>query len=121
MNITEIAFTVYPVTDLARSRAFYEKTLGLTPAREFLEEGGSFVEYDIASGTFAIGEAREGFTPTPTGASIAFEVSDFDAAVAELRKAGTPFVMEPLETPVCRMALISDPDGSALFIHQRKG
>lgn len=27
--ITSIAFTVYPVTDMARSRSFYEKVLGL--------------------------------------------------------------------------------------------
>ena len=28
--------------------------------------------------------------------------------------------MEPLETPVCHMAIISDPDGSRLLIHKRK-
>ena len=31
MKITEIAFSAYPVTDLAPARAFYEGVLGLTP------------------------------------------------------------------------------------------
>ncbi|MGH7231478.1 MAG: VOC family protein [Nitrospiraceae bacterium] len=36
--ITSIAFTVYPVTDLARARRFYEETLGLTVSRNFRDE-----------------------------------------------------------------------------------
>ena len=33
MKVIEIAFTVYPVTDLKRAREFYEATLGLSEAR----------------------------------------------------------------------------------------
>ena len=33
MKVVEIAFSVYPVTDLKRARAFYEETLGLKAAR----------------------------------------------------------------------------------------
>ncbi|OYT22739.1 MAG: glyoxalase, partial [Nitrospira sp. UW-LDO-02] len=29
MNVTDIAFTCYPVTDLQRARRFYEGVLGL--------------------------------------------------------------------------------------------
>ena len=35
MNIIDIAFSSYPVTDLKRARRFYETTLGLIPARCF--------------------------------------------------------------------------------------
>jgi hypothetical protein len=35
------------------------------------------------------------------GPAIAFEVENFETAVAELKAAGVPFAMEPLETPVC--------------------
>jgi len=48
------------------------------------------------------------------------ETDDFDAAVAALKKADTKFVMEPFDTPVCRMALVLDPAGNKLMIHQRK-
>jgi len=49
--ITSIAFTVYPVTDMARSRSFYEKVLGLTVSHNFRDD---WVEYDIGGSTFAI-------------------------------------------------------------------
>jgi len=28
--------------------------------------------------------------------------------------------MDPLETPVCYIAVVTDPDGNSLFIHKRK-
>jgi predicted enzyme related to lactoylglutathione lyase len=46
-------------------------------------------------------------------------VDDFDATIAQLKEAGVPFKMEPFPTPVCRMAFVLDPDGSAVCIHKR--
>lgn len=37
MNVIDIAFTCYPVTDLQRARRFYEGVLGLKEARFFGE------------------------------------------------------------------------------------
>jgi predicted enzyme related to lactoylglutathione lyase len=47
-------------------------------------------------------------------------VDDFAAAIARLTENGCPFRVEPLETPVCHMAIVSDPDGNSLVIHGRK-
>ena len=119
IKIREIAFTCYPVTDMARSRRFYEDLLGLKPAMVHESpEGMAWTEYEIAGGTFTIGRAP-GWNPTAEGASVAFEVEDFEAAIATLKEAGVTFKMEPFPTPVCRMAFILDPDGSAICIHQR--
>jgi predicted enzyme related to lactoylglutathione lyase len=118
--VNEIAFTVYAVTDMARSRAFYEGVLGLVPATAYdMPNGSSWVEYEIAAGAFALGKYDD-FKPSPTGASVAFEMEDFDKAIQELRAAGVPFKMEPMETPVCHMAMVLDPDGSSVMIHKRK-
>jgi len=119
INVIELAFTCYPVTDVARARAFYEGVIGLKPGMVSETEGGTWVEYEIASGAFAIGK-MEGWPPSPAGASVAFEVEDFEAAIAKLKEAGVPFKMEAFETPVCHMAFVTDPDGSALCIHKRK-
>jgi predicted enzyme related to lactoylglutathione lyase len=120
MKITEIAFTCYPVTDMARARSFYEDLLGLTPTMVHESEDGStaWTEYEIGSGAFSLGKWGE-WKPTAEGASVAFEVDDFDAAIAMLKEAGVPFKMEPFPTPVCRMAFVLDPDGSAVCIHKR--
>lgn len=119
MKICEIAFSCYPVTDMERARGFYEGLLGLRPTMDHKMENGHWVEYDIGPSTLAIGKA-EGMTPSPDGCSVALEVEDFDAAIDELRAAGVEFAFGPLETPVCHMAFVRDPDGNAIGIHRRK-
>lgn len=45
MNIVEFAFIVYPSTDLARSRAFYEEILGLKATSSLDLPDGFRAEY----------------------------------------------------------------------------
>jgi catechol 2,3-dioxygenase-like lactoylglutathione lyase family enzyme len=120
MKFTEIAFTAYPAPDIAASRAFYDGILGLVPAMAHEGEGGSFwVEYELGAHTLAIGQAP-GWQPSPDGPSCGLETEDFESAIRQLREAKVPFRMEPLETPVCHMAIVSDPAGNGLIIHKRK-
>ena len=50
LKIIEIAFSCYPVKDMARARKFYEDVLGLKPTMVVGEPGGmQWTEYDIAS------------------------------------------------------------------------
>ena len=91
MKINEIAFTCYAVTDMAKARAFYEGVLGLVPTTFFGEatDDSQWTEYEIGDTAFSLGR-HAAFSPSPTGASVAFEVEDFDAAqkiVAEVKKA----------------------------------
>jgi len=116
--ITEIAFTCYPVIDMARARAFYENILGLKPTMVHEAEGNAWTEYEIGGGAFSLGKAP-GWDPSADGASIAFEMEDFDAAIASLKEQGVTFKMEPFPTPVCRMAFILDPEGNTVCIHKR--
>ena len=121
MKITEIAFSCYPVTDMARARAFYEGVLGLKATLSVGEPGGmQWTEYDIANGTLSIGCGAPGWEPTTDGCSVGLEVEDFEAAIAHLRASNVKFHMEPFPTPVCQMAFILDPDGNAICIHKRK-
>ncbi len=120
MKVTELAFASYPVTDVARARAFYEGVLGLKATMDQdMGEKGHWIEYDIGAGTLGIGR-YEGWKPTGDGCVVALEMDDFDTAIAELKNAGTPFRMGPFETPICHMAMVSDPDGNTLIIHKRK-
>jgi predicted enzyme related to lactoylglutathione lyase len=120
MNVTEIAFSCYPVTDVAKARVFYEGVLGLTLTMDTGDgENGHWLEYDIGGATLAIGSAP-GWKPSPDGCSVGLEVEDFDAGVASLQSAQVPFKIEPFETPVCYMAMVLDPDGNVIIIHKRK-
>ena len=121
INITAIAFTGYPVTDIARARAFYEQTLGLRSSTVFEHEGRHWIEYDIGPAPLAVTNmSAEKWKPSSDGPVVALEVADFDAAVATLRAAGTPFLIEPMDSGVCRLAVVADPDGNSLTIHQRR-
>jgi predicted enzyme related to lactoylglutathione lyase len=122
MQIAEVAFIGYPVTDADRAREFYEGVLGLSPSRTFGGGDRVWIEYDLGSTSFAISNmAKENWKPSADGPIVAFEVVDFDAAIAELKAKKIPFEHEPMETPVCWMAIIADPDGNKLTVHKRHG
>jgi predicted enzyme related to lactoylglutathione lyase len=121
MNVSAIAFTGYPITDVSRARDFYEGVLNLKPGTVFQHEQSFWIEYDIGPGTLAVSNMSSGmWKPSPDGPSAALEVEDFDAATASLRAAGIKFVVEPMDSGPCRMAIIADPDGNSLIIHHRK-
>ena len=118
MKIVEVAFTGYPVTDMERARAFYEGILKLEPSRILAK--GHWIEYDLGPSTFALSNmSQEEWKPSSNGPAVAFEVDDFDSAVKELRAGDVKFVIEPSESPVCRMAIIADRDGNSIAIHKR--
>lgn len=120
MKITEIAFSSYPVTNVPRARAFYEGVLGLSvTANMDMGDQGHWIEYDIGAGTLGIGR-YDGWKPTGDGCTVGLEVDDFEEAVATLKNAGVPITMGPIETPVCHMVMVSDPDGNTVIIHKRK-
>jgi predicted enzyme related to lactoylglutathione lyase len=120
LKVIEIAFTCYPVTDMARARKFYEGVLGLKATMVVGEAGGmQWTEYDIGPGTLSIGAGAPNWHPRPDGCSVGLEMEDFDAAIKELKEKGVKFNMEPFPTPVCTMAFISDPDGNTICIHKR--
>lgn len=116
--IRHIAFTLYPVADMARARRFYEETLDLRLTRREAREF-EWVEYDLDGGTFALTNLTEGGAPSAdAGGSIAFEVQNVDETVEQLRAKGVRVKLEPLSTPVCRLAVILDSEGNALTLHQ---
>lgn len=120
LKVIEFAFTGYPVTDMARARAFYETVLNLTPASVFGDDKASWVEYEVGPHVLAITNMSPDWKPGKQGAGVALEVEDFDAAIAALKSHGVTFNAEPFESPVCHMALIDDPDGNTICIHKRK-
>ncbi len=114
--ITSIAFTVYPVSNMERARAFYEHVLGLHVSYHYQDV---WVEYDLDDATFAITTTKMGHTPGANGAIMAFEVSDLDAFVQKMKEQAVSFIMQALNTPVRRMAVIEDPDHNHITIYKR--
>jgi predicted enzyme related to lactoylglutathione lyase len=118
MKAKKVAFTGIPVTDIKRARRFYEGVLGLKVSGEFGE--GVWIEYELGPDTIAIGSVGDQWKPSENGTSVAIEVEDFDAAIKSLKEKNAPFAAEGIESPVCRMAVVQDPDGNKIIIHKLK-
>jgi predicted enzyme related to lactoylglutathione lyase len=115
----KVAFTMYPVTEMARARAFYEHTLGLPPSRN--SEKSPWVEFDLpGGGCLAITNVSQSQPSASAGGMIALEVEDLDGLVADLKAKGVEIAGEGIEGPGCHMAVIKDPDGNALILHKLK-
>lgn len=115
----KVAFTLYPVIDLARARAFYEQTLGLPASRA--TEGVEWIEFDLPGGGCLALTTVSGDRPaSDAGGTIAFEVEDLDALCAGLEARGVTFKTDLIHSPVCRMRVILDSEGNAVLLHQLK-
>jgi predicted enzyme related to lactoylglutathione lyase len=115
MKVRAIDFVAVNVSDVERAKQFYRDTLGMDfPLVEF---GPHWQEIDAPPVALAL--RRDPQTPG-VNAAIALAVEDIHAAVEELRAKGVDVISEPRESDVCYAALIHDPDGNLLIIHQRK-
>ena len=119
ITVTEFAFTAYPVTDLVRARRFYEGLFHLKPTMVYENGGMGWVEYDVGGATFALSNISAEWKPSAQGPCIAFEVDDFDGAIAAIRAAGHTFKFEPMTTGGCQMAGLLDSEGNSLTVHKR--
>ncbi len=116
----DIAFVAYAVSDIERSRAFYEGVLGLRPNSEYEDKTGTdFMEYDVGPATLAIGKS-DMWKPSSDGASAALEVEDFDEALKTIKENNVEIQMGPHDFPTCHMVVIYDPDKNKITLHKRK-
>lgn len=123
MKVTEIAFSGYTITDIERSRKFYEGVLGLKAASVYEADGMAFIEYWIGTDedVLVIGKGAPHMAAGPNGgATVALEVDDFEEAVKTIKKNKVEVVMPATDGGPCNMMLIKDPDGNLIMIHKRK-
>jgi predicted enzyme related to lactoylglutathione lyase len=134
--ITGIDFVSLPVVDMARAKAFYQDTLGLTPGGaandawvEFdqaqnlgISTADAWVEFDLGDGPALalVDAAAYGMPSAPIIAgSIALAMRDFEGMVKRFKEQGR-LKKEPFESPVCHGAFVVDTEGNSLALHRRK-
>ena len=104
------------VADMRRSLGFYRDLLGFELLYTFPSaEDPQFASLAIEGGKLGLGAGDE---PVESGStSIWVYTDDVDAAVADLRSAGTPVAAEPADQPWGeRVASVADPDGYVVHI-----
>ncbi len=115
-TFSAIPFFVYPVSDMARAKAFYGGVLGLNEGESWEDQ---WVEYDVGTASLALSTMMTGAQPGAKGGAVALETGQFDDAVALLKAHGVRFVVEPFDSGVCRFARFEDPDGNHLILHRK--
>ena len=114
----KVAFTMLPVDDSTRARAFYETALGFK--RGLSSPDGVWTEYDLpGGGCLALFKHPDPSMKGGRGtaqASIAFEVEDLDACMADLRAKDVAFTSGIIKAPNCRMANIKDSEGNTISL-----
>jgi predicted enzyme related to lactoylglutathione lyase len=116
---SKVAFTMYPIRDVARARKFYEETLGLKRGSMGNQGNSYWIEYDLPQGGCL---ALTNFVPDEpsdkAGGTIALEVDDLDRLMTDLKNKGVTFKSDKIESPVCWMAVCLDSEGNSILLHQ---
>jgi catechol 2,3-dioxygenase-like lactoylglutathione lyase family enzyme len=113
IEVEQVDYVSVPTRDSARAVAWYREVLGL-PVSEFTD--GEIETPNVTLSFWNPEEQGETFVPNENG--IALRVADVDAAVEELRGAGTE-VIGIQDSGVCHMGFVKDPDGNVLILHRR--
>lgn len=114
--VRAIDFVMFNSRDILKTRRFYQKLFGLKKGKEW---NAHWSEFDTEPVSFCLNGATAE-EPWMGNAVVAFAVDDIHDAAAACRKKGATIVREPFETRVCWMAIIADPDGNQICLHQRK-
>jgi predicted enzyme related to lactoylglutathione lyase len=118
MKVTGVDFTIVPITDFERSKAFYGQLLGLEESKQWGDMPAQ--EFETGNLTIAIMQPEAfGQEFAPNRFPIALQVDDVAETRAELESEGVEFPADTIDSGVCHMAFFSDPDGNGLMLHHR--
>lgn len=116
ITVERVDFISVPTQDLARSRRFYLETLGLPLDRD------TPAGFEVTAGQVTLGiwqPEQMGLPFVPALNPAALRVPDVQAARDQLEADGVSFRGETIDTGVCHMAFLHDPDGNAIMLHRR--
>jgi catechol 2,3-dioxygenase-like lactoylglutathione lyase family enzyme len=111
-----VDFVVLPVEDMARARAFYEGTLGLTLDSE---GRGIWAEYVLSDDSALALFQGPDFEPAG-GGGVGLRTPNLEQVFERLKGLGFARAESLVETPVCRLGLVRDSEGNALVLHRHK-
>jgi methylmalonyl-CoA/ethylmalonyl-CoA epimerase len=111
LHLDEIGQIAVTVSDLARSKDFYQNMLGM----KFLFDAGNMSFFQCGAIRFVIGTSTN--PPSPAGAILYFRVADLHATHALLAAKGVEFIQNPqlvakMPDHDLWMAFLRDPDAN---------
>ena len=91
------------------------------PKPDFCKDKAKWAEFSIPPTTLALfGEEDDApIRSGPGGSAVVLAISDFEGTLEELETSGIEVTWQKEFGP-CHMAMISNPCGNPIFIHERK-
>ena len=116
--VTGVDFVALPVTDYDAAAEFYGGVLGLP----FVKRWGTLPAGEFQAGNLTLALVQpdafgQEFRTSTTW--VALQVDDVAATRAELESKGIEFQRDTIDSGVCHMAFLTDPDGNTLILHHR--
>jgi predicted enzyme related to lactoylglutathione lyase len=118
--VRALDFVMYSTKDMRATRAFYQQLFGFRPGEEWEAGWSEFATEPLTLCLNATDPSRGPQWDWQGAPCVALAVDDVPAAIAECRRRGVRVLIEPVETSVCWMAWIADPDGNRICLHSRK-
>ena len=104
------------ITDDPGVVAFYQHVVGLTTSTMDMGSG-EYTMFEVG-GQQVGGSVAPQMPGVPNHWHVYFAVGDADATVAKVAELGGAVVVEPFDTPVGRLAVVSDPQGAVFSLMQ---
>ena len=113
--IKKFAFVGHPSKDMQKAKQFYGELLGLKLDAEYTDK---WIEYSAPDGKVV---ALDGYSPElspEAGPFLALETDDIEKELGRLKAAGTTILKDLFDNGTCKMAIIQDPNGNNLMLHE---
>ena len=104
------------ITDNPAALAFYEQVLGMTTTTAEMGEN-KYTMFQVA-GREVGGTMPPQMEGVPNHWHVYFEVADTDASAAKVAELGGSVMVPPFDTPIGKMAVVSDPHGAVFSLFQ---
>jgi predicted enzyme related to lactoylglutathione lyase len=117
--VRAVDFVMYCTKDMRGTRSFYQELFGLSPGEEWND---FWSEFDTEPVALCLNGARDkpGRRNWQGPAAVALAVHNIQAAIRECRRRKVKILVKPIESNVCWLAIIADPAGNRVCLHQRK-
>ncbi|MEJ0090803.1 MAG: VOC family protein [Limisphaerales bacterium] len=116
--VRAVDFIMYCTRNPKRTRAFYQKLFGFKRGEEWNDFWSEFKISPVSICLNGPGQTAKWDWQGP--AAVALAVDDIHDAARQCRRRRVKILVPPMETRVCWFAIIADPDGNRICLHQRK-
>lgn len=117
--ITKIAFVAHPTKNMENMRRFYGEFLGLEMSTDY---GDMWCEFVTPEGKTVALDPHSAQAPDAKP-YMALETDDIDAEIEKLKGHGVTVAKDVWSNEhdgklICKMAIVVDPDGNPIMLHQ---